>query len=84
MWCFSWIFRLGLACSIAIFNALRLELHNDMLVLAPAFTPEMKSMPFTPEMNNTSFTPKMKNMPVVPAMELKQQAALSASRGQKV
>ena len=66
MWCFSWIFRLGLACSFAVFNALRLELRNDMLVLAPAFTP------------------KMKNMSVVPAMELKQQAALSAGRGQKV
>ncbi|HWD13809.1 cytochrome bd-I oxidase subunit CydX [Pseudochrobactrum sp. sp1633] len=75
MWCFSWIFRLGLACSFAVFNALRLELRNDMLVLAPAFTPKMKNMPTTP---------KMKNMSVVPAMELKQQAALSAGRGQKV
>lgn len=36
MWYFSWILGLGLACSFAIFNAMWLELRNDMLVRAKA------------------------------------------------
>ncbi|KAB0540005.1 cyd operon protein YbgT [Pseudochrobactrum saccharolyticum] len=50
MWYFSWILGLGLASSFAIFNAMWFELRNDVLVRAPAITPEMKKMPVTPEM----------------------------------
>lgn len=42
MWYFSWILGLGLASSFAIFNAMWFELRNDVLVRAPATTPEMK------------------------------------------